>query len=297
MSEQRTSTDITVSIVNWNTKEELAGCLDSVLRQQGVGFDVVVVDNGSSDGSAEMVKTRYPQAVLIATSDNKGFAGGQNEAFAFSRGRYILLLNPDARMIGDDVLANIIKFGDSESKVGIFGTRILNTDGSLQFSARRFPTLGAGIFRNSILGRLFPRNRYVKEYLMTDWDHDAMRDVDWVSGAAMVLRRAALDDIGPLDEGFFMYCEDVDICYRAHEKGWRVCYYPGATVTHKIAASSDLAQVRMIYQFHKSMLRFFNKHYARTWPVHKRLFVLLGLTFRCTAFIAINVVKRALRMG
>jgi len=273
----------------------LAACLESITCQEGVSHEIIVVDNGSGDGSAEMVRTRFPQVNLIANDDNRGFARAQNQVLQASTGRYVLMLNPDARIVESDALAKLVAFGDAEPLIGIIGVRILNVDGTLQFSARRFPTLGAGLFRNTFLGRLFPKNKYVKDYLMTDWTHDEVRDVDWVSGAALAVRREAMEQIGILDERFFMYCEDVDFCYRAHEKGWRVCYFPGATVTHRIAASSDLAQVRMIYQFHRSMRLFFNQHYARTWPIHTRLFAYVGLTARMTCLVGLNVVKRALR--
>jgi GT2 family glycosyltransferase len=275
----------------------LAACLESVLTQQGVEHEVVVVDNGSADGSAEMIRAQFPQVKLIANDDNRGFARAQNQALEASTGRYILMLNPDARIAEPDALSKLVAFGDAEPKIGIIGLRILNTDGSLQFSARRFPTLGAGLFRNTFLGRLFPKNKYVKDYLMTDWTHDEVRDIDWVSGAALTVRREAMDQIGLLDERFFMYCEDVDFCFRAHENNWRVCYFPGATVTHRIAASSDLAQVRMIYQFHRSMRLFFGKHYARTWPIHTRLFAYVGLAARMVVLIGLNVMKRAVRGG
>lgn len=274
----------------------MAGCLDSVLRQEGGSYEIIVVDNGSQDGSAEMVKLRYPRTSLIATNHNLGFSRAQNQALGLSRGRYILMLNPDARIVETNALAKLVAFADSEPKVGVIGLRVLNNDGSLQFSARRFPTLRAGLFRNTFLGRLFPKNKYVAQYLMADWDHNEVRDVDWVSGAAMAIRREALEQIGPLDERFFMYCEDVDFCYRAHQNGWRVCYFPQSTVTHRIAAASDLAQVRMIYHFHRSMRLFFNKHYAREWLFYTRMIVLVGLAARAGSFIALNLIKRLLRI-
>ena len=285
--------DITISIVNWNTRDELANCLESVLAQEGVTFEIIVVDNGSNDGSAEMVTSRFPEVRLISNKDNRGFSRAQNQALAASRGRYVMMLNPDARIVSSDALATLLQFADSEPQIGIIGVRILNVDGTLQFSARSFPTLGAGLFRNTFLGRLFPKNKYVKDYLMTDWKHDEVRDVDWVSGAALAVRREALEQIGPVDERFFMYCEDVDFCHRAHEKGWRVCYFPRSTVIHRIAASSDLAQVRMIYQFHKSMRLFFDKHYAPCWPLYTRLFAYAGLIARMSSIVALNVLKRA----
>jgi len=258
-----------------------------------VSYEVIVVDNGSRDGSAEMVRSRFAGARLIANDDNRGFGRAQNQALKTFAGRYLLMLNPDARMAGTDCLARLISFADSEPKTGIIGIRILNPDGSLQFSARHFPTLGAGLFRNTFLGRLFPKNRFVRQYLMADWNHDEVRDVDWVSGAAMAVRREALEDIGLLDEAFFMYCEDVDICYRAHQKGWRVCYFPQSVVTHRIGAASDMAQIRMFYEFHRSMRLFFYKHYASEWPFYLRLVVTLGFAARAGVFIGIYLIRRA----
>ena len=283
-----------MSVVNWNTRDELAGCLDSILGQEGVSREIIVVDNGSRDGSAEMIERDYPQVQLIANAENCGFARALNRALKAARGRYIFALNPDARIIGPDAMVKLVEFLDSEPKVGIAGIRVLNSDGSLQFSARRFPTLGAGIFRNTFLGRLFPKNRYVKQYLMTDWGHDEVRDVDWVSGAAMAIRREVMDGVGLLDERFFMYCEDVDICYRARQGDWRVVYFPRAAVKHRIGASSDLAQARMLYQFHKSMWLLFGKHFARDWPLYVRPLVMAGLAARGLYFITINAVQRVI---
>src|SRR2546421_256364 len=130
-------------------------------------------------------------------------------------------------------------FADATPDAGIIGPKLLNRDGSLQYSCRSFPNMGAGFFRNTPLGRLFPKNRFTQDYLMSDWDHSTVRDVDWVSGAALLIRREVLEQTGGFDEGFFMYCEDVDLCYRAHELGWRVVYYPDSVIYHMIGRSSD----------------------------------------------------------
>jgi hypothetical protein len=164
--------------------------------------------------------------------------------------------------------------------VGAVGPRLLNADGSLQYSCRAFPTLGAGFFRQTPLGALFPRNRYVQQYLMTEWEHDSVREVDWLSGAAMMVRREVIEQVGMLDEDFYMYCEDVDWCYRIHQGGWKVCYLPHAVITHAIGGSSNQCQSRMIIVRHKSMWRYYLKHHGRGASALLLPLVLLGLGAR-----------------
>jgi GT2 family glycosyltransferase len=279
---------VTVSIVNWNTREELGRCLDSVLAQQGVQLDIIVVDNASSDDSDKFIAEHYPNIAFIANDKNIGFSRAHNQALMCSDAPYFMILNPDAVLPEPDVLEKLVAFAEENASVAIVGPRIENPDGSLQFSARRFPTVGAALFRRTPLGRLFPRNRFVREYIMADWPHNETRTVDWVSGSAMLVRKAAVDVFGPLDGGFFMYCEDVDWCYRAWQAGWKVCYCPVATVVHKIGSASDQRPVPMIYQFHRSMLRFYLKHYARGLAALSIPFVFLGLAARAAFMIALT---------
>ncbi len=255
--------EVTVVIVNWNTRDELAMCLDSLLAQQGVENEIIVVDNASCDGSVEMVQTNYPSVKLIANKSNLGFGAAQNQGIEQSSGRYVFALNPDVVFPTTDILAKMVKFADEHPDYGLIGPRIENPDGTLHFSARRFPTLGTGVFRRTPIGRLFPNNRYVREYILSDWDHNEPREVDWLSGAALLVRRDMLDEIGLFDTRFYMYCEDVDLAYRAKQCGWKAVYYPAVTVIHRIGAASDKAPFRMIYHFHRSMFRFYLKHYAR----------------------------------
>lgn len=278
--------DVTVSIVNWNTKDELFECLKSVLDQEGVEFEIIVVDNASPDGSAEFVRNEYgSQITLIENSTNFGFGAAHNMAIRQSTGRYVLLLNPDCRLLETDALAKTVGFLDANASVGILGPKILNPDGTLQFSARRFPNMVAAVFRHTIFGKLFPKNKFVREYLMTDWAHDQVTDIDWVSGAALTVRREMVDKIGALDERFFMYCEDVDWCRRAHEAGWRVVYFPMTAVSHRIGAASDKTPVTMIRQHHRSMLRYYLKYEGRSPRVLLVPFVLLGLWLRSRSLI------------
>lgn len=280
--------DITLSIVNWNTRDEIERCLKSALAQTGVVLEVIVVDNASSDGSAKHIAEHFPSVTLIANDKNVGFGSAHNQSIRASHGRYVMLLNPDAYLPETDILAKLVAFADANEEAGIIGPKILNPDGSLQLSARRFPTLGAGVFRRTPLGKLFPNNRFVKQYVMSDWSHDEVRYVDWVSGSAMMFRREAVESIGLFDQGFFMYCEDVDWCYSAKERGWQVCYYPMATVVHQIGAASDKAPIRMIYHFHRSMFRFYLKHYAKGPMALLAPVVFAGLAARAVFFMVLS---------
>jgi hypothetical protein len=256
---------LSVCIVNWNTRDDLRRCLDSLAAGAGaLEIEVFVVDNGSGDGSAEMVEQEFPRVRLIRNADNTGFAHGNNQAIRQSRGDYVLLLNSDT-IVSPGAPAALVAGMEAEPAAGIGGPKLLNADGSLQYSCRRFPTFTAGLFRNSFFG---PRTRKVRDYLMTDFDHASVAEVDWVSGAALCIRRAALERIGLLDERYFMYCEDVDWCYTAARAGWKVKYFPDAVITHIIGRSSDQAVERMVRAHHHSMRLFYWKHYApKTFPL------------------------------
>lgn len=278
--------DLTIIILNWNAREDLRICLESIFEQKPrYAWEVIVADNASSDRSGEMVEAEFPRAHLMRFPTNLGFCAGNNRAVPQKPGRYVLFLNPDTR-VTPCALDGLIEFADAHADAGIVGPKLLNRDGSLQYSCRSFPDLGAGFFRNTPLGRLFPRNRFTRDYLLTDWDHAAVRDVDWVSGAALLIRREALEQTGGFDEGFYMYCEDVDLCYRAHERGWRVLYYPDSVIYHTIGRSTDKVPTRATYYFHTSMYRFYKKHYARRTPLYIRPLIIPGLVARASGQIA-----------
>lgn len=286
--------DLTIVIVSWNTKEHLRRCLNSIYRPNvETTFEVIVVDNASSDGSADMAELEFPQTNVIRNSKNLGFARAANQAIILGRGNLFMLVNPDAAL-ADKAIDRIITFARDHPDVGIIGCKVFNEDGTLQHSCRRFPTPGVGFFRNTFLGRLFPRNRYTRTYLMTDWDHNNLREVDWVSGACMVIRRETLSEIGMFDERYFMYCEDLDLCFRAHNAGWKVFYYPRAAATHRKGASSDQAQVRCVVTFHKSLYKFFCKYFSKARLFPYRWLVGILLTIRTLAVITKYGVRKAL---
>jgi len=285
--------DIAVIVVNWNAREDLRRCLQSLKSapRPHVSHSVWVVDNASTDGSPALVASEFPDVRLIVNDDNLGFSRANNQAIAQSAeggSRYVLLLNSDAQ-IHPGALDALAAWADAHPRAGVVGPKVLNPDGSLQHSCRRYPTLGAGFFRNTYLGRWFPNNKYAQDYLMTDFDHAEARPVDWVSGCAMLLRRELIAQTGALDERFYMYCEDVDICRRAWDAGWQVVYVPAAVVTHAIGRSSDKDAERMIWEFHRSWFAYDVKHHPHGGPL-RRAAVGAGLWLRAE----VRVVKRRL---
>jgi GT2 family glycosyltransferase len=270
---------LSIVIVSWNVREDLRECLQSLLRDEGSRLEsgeieIIVVDNASTDGTAEMVNLEFPQVKLLVNSQNLGYTKANNIGINHSRGKYILLLNPDT-IVHQDALQALIDCAESHPEAGIIGAKLLNPDGSVQRSARSFPDIGAGLFRNTFLGRLFPNNPFVRRYLLADFGYDEVREVDWVSGAAMLVRRDLIERIGGLDERFWAYCEDVDLCWRAWQAGYKVLFCPNAVITHKVGRSSDQRLVPSLIQHHKSMWLFYLKNYRHRYPLI--LFPLIGL--------------------
>lgn len=284
--------ELSVTICSWNTREDLRACLQS-LRQVAheARFEVIVIENASSDGSAEMVETEFPQFILLKQTENLGFTGGHNIGFAHAKARDVMLLNSDT-IVHAGALRTLLDFVHEHPEVGIVGPKLLNPDGSLQLSCRRFPNPIAALFRNTFIGRWFPKNRFTREYLMQDWGHDEPRDVDWLSGAAMIVTRQVIEQVGVLDPKFFMYCEDVDLCFRTWKHGMKVVYVPGAVITHAIGRSTDRIANKMIVRFHRSMFRFYMKNQVPEafilWRPFMLGFALLALTTRAGLFLIKN---------
>lgn len=222
--------DLSIVIVNWNTRGLLRDCLESVERNLcGMAAEVIVVDNASTDGSVDMVKSLFPGVRLIANTDNRGFAAANNQAFKRANGKYVLLLNSDTLVHGD-VLSRSMHYLDSNPEVGMMGCKVLNGDGTTQLTCSQFPTfvnlliqtLGA----NRLGGKFFGR------YQMLDWERNDEREVEVISGCYLMARSQVIDEIGYLDEAFFCYGEETDWCRRCQEAGWKLVFTPVGTITH-----------------------------------------------------------------
>ncbi|MCD6288551.1 MAG: glycosyltransferase family 2 protein [Candidatus Hydrogenedentes bacterium] len=262
-------TDLTIVIVNYNSVNDLCNCLDSLftVSRNGLKIEVYVVDNKSHDGSADMVERKFPQVHLIKKKENPGFAKSNNEVLRLDGARYFLVLNPDV-IVPPGSLQQMVAYLDSHPDTGIVGCKLLNSDGSLQYSCRRFPDFLTIALRGIGADKLFPRAAMFRRYFMADWDHSEVAEVDWVFGSCIMARQDALHDIGLFDEGYFMYYEDVDLCYRMWNK-WKVVYLPHIHMTHLYAHESHRISAIKLRLIHlKSAMRFFRKYgFFSTRPV------------------------------
>lgn len=253
--------DVSVVIANWNAKGCLLDALRSIEEDDGsVSVEIIVVDNGSSDGSSEAVRDEFPRVTVICNRTNLGFARATNIGIARAVGRYVCLMNSDA-LVRPATLGRLVRFMDARPGVGLAGPRVLNPDGSLHPTCRRFPGLRSSLSRAFAIHRLFPESSWFGGEMMTCWPHDAERSVDVVIGCFCVARCEAVRDVGLLDERFFLYSEDVDWCMRFHAAGWDVRFYPGAEAVHVRAASSSAAPERFVVELQRASLQLYRKHY------------------------------------
>ncbi len=255
------SLDLSIVIVNYNALAHVRRCLDSLAEgAMSLRWEAVVVDNGSRERGAEALAAEYRNVRVIRRPTNGGFAVGANAGIRAARAGVVFLLNPDT-VVRPGAAARLLDYLRACPDVGVAGPRLENPDGTLQLSCRRFPTRWSALFnRYSLLTRLFPRNRFSASYLMTDWDHTVTRDVDWLSGAAMMIPKRALERTGMFDEGYFFAIEDVDLCRRMHAAGLRVVYVPDAVVMHRIGASSATLPNRVVVARHLGMWRYYRTH-------------------------------------
>ena len=249
---------MSVCIVNWNTRECLARCVECVLRE--AAGEVIVVDNASEDGSADMVAERFPDVTLIRNEDNVGYAAGNNQAIAASSGDFVLLLNPDVEL-HEGALGTMLAFMGEHERAGALGCKLILPDGSVQQSCRTFPTPDVLLWEATGLSRLFPRSRRFGRYRMGWWDYDEVREVAQPMASCLMLRRKALDEVGTFDEQFPIYFNDVDLCLRLKQAGRRIFFTPHATALHHHGQSTRQAGARMIAESHRSLAAFYRKHY------------------------------------
>ncbi len=272
---------LSIVIVNYNTGKLLGSCLESVYAgANGTPFDIWVVDNNSRDDSVEIVKSRFPNVRLIENTSNLGFSRANNKVIAQSQSEYILLLNPDT-VIVDDAIERMVKFMNANPNVGISGCRVLNTDRTLQLACRRsIPTPKVAFYRLTGLSRLFPRHKTLAKYNLTYQDPNQTHEVDAVSGAFLLIRRKAVEDIGLLDERFFMYGEELDWCLRAKRAGWAVMYHPEAEIIHYKGESAKYNSRKAAFEFYRAMYLFHKKHFAQQYSPVTNFAIYAGIVLK-----------------
>lgn len=271
--------DLAIVVVSYNTAALLSACLRSVFASLGrtpeLLASVVVVDNGSADGSPDVVKRGFPDVRLVTLDENRGFAAANNVGIRRAQARHVLLLNPDTEVLGLSI-AGLVRFMDHNPRIGACGGRLLNPDLSFQHSCFHFPTLPMSFFDffpinhrlvDSRLNGRYPRSWYARSF-----------EIDHPLGACMVVRAETIQQVGPLDEGFFMYCEEVDWCYRIKQAGWKIAYTPDSEIIHIGGASARQTAGPMLVQLHRSRDRFFRKHYGTAFAFAARSIVGLGMS-------------------
>lgn len=265
---------LSVIIVNWNDEHLLARCLQSLVGRIAVPHEIIVVDNGSEDGSVAMVRDHFPSVHLLALEQNLGFAVANNRALAIATGAYLLLLNPDTECrIG--TLDALVTFMEGHPDAGIAGPTLYNPDGSLQPSTATLPSLFSELLTQTMLFRLLPTRGHRAAR------RNELRRTEMVSGAALMIRRACLEQVGPLDEQIFMFYEDTDLCRRALDAGWEIWFVPGPGIFHVgSAVSSRLARTRTLIESQRSTLYYFRKHGPPWAPALLHVITLLGTSFR-----------------
>ena len=287
--------DISVIIVNYNVSSFLDQAL-TTLRDavRELDHEVFVVDNASTDESVSMVRRKHPWVKLIENDHNLGFASANNQALKRVSGRYVLLLNPDT-VLRRDTLKTMIRFLDEHPEAGITGCKVLNPDGSLQLACRRgFPSPGVAFFKLVGLSCLFPKSKTFGAYNLTYLDPDSLTEVDAVSGSFMMLRKEVLDKVGLLDEDFFMYGEDLDICYRVKEAGWKIFYVPYTEIIHfKGESTKTVPALKSIRDFYRAMHIFVDKHYAGRKKMFPGWLLSAGIYCKMALVYMFNMFRRA----
>jgi GT2 family glycosyltransferase len=271
--------DLSTVIVHYRALETLQVCLEAVdVAANRLTHETVVVDNDPEAGLTARLRRDSPGVRVLVNAVNVGFSRAVNQGIAATTGEFVLVLNPDC-VLDPQALTILLRYARVHPRAGVVGPQLRNRDGSLEFSARSFPSAAAFLFnRYSLLTRLFPNNRFSRRYLLTDWDHASVREVDWLSGACLLVRREAIAAVGPMDEGFFMFNEDVDWCRRMKDGGWTVTYVPEARAVHDVGASRKRVPMRLIFERHRGMIRYFHKHH----PTHP------ALAFCADAFILLR---------
>lgn len=281
---------LSVIILNHDSGNLLSDCLESLFND-GIDFnyEVIIVDNASKDYSIDMaVKSWGNRLRIIRNSENLGFAVGNNIGIKASFGEFVCLLNPDT-IIYKGTFRTLVSFLDNNDRAGFVGPKVLNRDGSFQASAKRMiPTPFDAISRLLLLSKIFKNNKTFSRYNLSYTDIDTAQRVDASTGCCMVARKKMLDQIGLLDENFFIYCEDVDWFLRAKEAGWEVWYLPQAVIKHLNAYSMSFRRQKAVSDFHRSIAYFYRKHYANKYPVIFNLLIYAAIFIRKHSLILIK---------
>jgi hypothetical protein len=288
--------DLSIVIVNWNVRELLRTALQSIQKNPSkkYAYEVIVVDNASLDQSVEMLRQDFPWVTLVASDKNLGFAAGNNAGFKIAAGRILLCLNPDTEMHAG-TLDFIVEQFDKDPQLGAMGVKLLNADGSLQPSCKSFPGIDTILWNALSLDVAFPKSKLFGKYNMTWFDHATEREVDQPMGAALAFRGSVLAQVGEYDERYFMYFDEVDLCFRVKKAGWKIKYFPQVVVTHHWAQSTKQVLFSMNRQWYLSFAKYLEKNYgyARwfTWFMLTSMVWMKFVLVLCVVLFIVHIVS------
>lgn len=286
--------DVSIVIVNYNTKRLTCDCIQSIIdSKMSFSYEIFVVDNASSDGSVEEFKRVFPHISVIANIENVGFSKANNQAIRVSSGRYVLLLNSDT-IVQQNTLSTMIDYMDHHQDIGASGCEVNLPDGTLDKACHRgFPTPEASFYYMTGLAKRFPKSFKYNSYHKSYMNMHEIHDIDCLVGAFMMVNRKAIEQVGLLDEDFFMYGEDIDWCYRIKEANWRIIYNPTVSIIHYKGASSRRKPFKIVYEFHRAMYLFHKKHYAKKYNGIINMLVYLGISIKLSLSTTINILKKS----
>jgi GT2 family glycosyltransferase len=288
-------TDISIVIVSWNARQYLRECLQSLRMATGkLSAEIIVVDNASSDGTADMVRSEFPEVQFIDTGNNLGFSCGNNLGVKLAKGKYICLVNPDVN-VPPSCLPKMFSFMQQNPGIGLLGPKMLDADGIARRSGMRFPTLWGVLLRSLAADTWMKGRASSANWLMNDFQFDQLRDMDVLNGWFWMARREAVSHVGLLDVNFFMYGEDMDWCKRFHENGWRVVFYPEAEATHYGGGCSANDPLRFSVEQQRANLQYWKKYHGRISLLLYAVAVWLGHAVRLTGWSLIGLAKSSAR--
>ncbi|TVX89397.1 glycosyltransferase family 2 protein [Paenibacillus agilis] len=286
--------DLSIIIVNYNTKQLTLNCVASVLESETeYTYEIILVDNASKDDTVVAVKQQYPCVHLIENKDNLGFSKANNQGMHVAKGRYVLLLNSDT-IVQPDTFDIMIRFMDENPKVGSAGCKVVLPDGSLDKACKRgFPTPAATFYYVSGISKRYPNSPKYNAYHRGDLDENGSYPIDCLVGAFMMVRREAIEQVGMLDEDYFMYGEDVDWCYRIQQAGWVNYYHAATSILHLKRASSRNKPYKITYEFHRAIYLLHKKNFAKYYPWWVNAFMYTGIVVKTAVALALNTCFKA----
>jgi GT2 family glycosyltransferase len=288
-------TELSIIVATWNARKRVQECLTSLTHQElESSQEIIVIDNASTDGTRDLIRKQFPQVTLVHNDRNLGFAKANNIGIRLAKGKYLCLINSDVN-VPTGCFVKMLRYMEENPSIGILGPKMLGTDGKVCRSCMRIPTLWNSVCRALALDSVFKRSQIFGGFLMNDFRHNRIKDVNILNGWFWMIRREAINGVGPLDERFFMYGEDLDWCRRFHQAGWRVVFYSEAEAVHYGGASSANAPIQFLIEMERANLQYWEKYHGQAARACYLLIIGLKHAIRACAYALLYLGKRSFR--